>query len=397
MKMRLKNVTMIALYSAIVWTGYKSYAYLFDYRAPTILVQEIEDGMWFSEDIHCNVSTDKPSYLTISVDNNPVVADVYIPNDQRTHDIIIPINTLADGVHHLRFSSVDTSYNKNNSLKDVTFYVDNSPLHAAFLGDSHIKVLQGRTLKIQFQANKEIAQAKVHALAEFYDCFPVSKNQNMYECYIPISCEEKPSEYMFCVEVCDRVGNRISLDNKFEIIACDFKKQAIQIDPVKIQEEKAKGKTESEFEQHVMQLVNNSPQEKLWKGSFLPPVQIDKVTCEYGTIRTSQERGRYMHKALDVITKPKSVIWAPQNGIVVLKDRYDFSGNTVVVDHGHGILSLFYHLDDFADIEVGQKIAQGKPLGTLGKTGYATGYHLHWEMRVNNTPVDPMQWVNETF
>lgn len=394
---RLKNVTMIALYSAIIWTGYKSYVYLFDYTAPTITIQGIKDDMWFSGDIHCNVATDKSSYVTVSIDNNPVLTNVYIPKDKKSHEMIIPIDTLANGEHHFKLSSVDTSYNKNSFSKDITFYVDNSPLQAAFLGDSHIKVLQGRTLKVQFQANKEIAQAKVHALAEFYDCFPVSKNQNIHECYIPISCEEKPNEYMFCVEVCDRVGNKISLDNKFEIVACDFKKQAIQIDPTKIQEEKSKGKTELEFEEYVMQLVNSSPHEKLWKGTFLPPVQIDKVTCEYGTIRTSQERGRYMHKALDVITKPKSVIWAPQNGVVVVKDRYDFSGNTVVVDHGHGIFSLFYHLDDFADIEVGQKIAQGKPLGTLGKTGYATGYHLHWEMRVRNVPIDPMQWVNETF
>lgn len=104
-----------------------------------------------------------------------------------------------------------------------------------------------------------------------------------------------------------------------------------------------------------------------------------------------------MHKALDVINLPKSVVWATQDGVVALKERYDVSGNTVVIDHGHGILSLFYHLDDFADLEVGQKIAQGKPVGTLGKTGYATGYHLHWEMRVRNNPVDPMQWTQETF
>ena len=90
---------------------------------------------------------------------------------------------------------------------------------------------------------------------------------------------------------------------------------------------------------------------------------------------------------------PRSVVWAPQDGIVVMKDRFAPSGNTVIVDHGLGILSLFYHLEDFADIEVGQKILQGNPLGTIGKTGFATGYHLHWEMRINNTPVDPLQWI----
>ena len=94
---------------------------------------------------------------------------------------------------------------------------------------------------------------------------------------------------------------------------------------------------------------------------------------------------------------PKSVVWATQNGVVVHKGRYASSGNTVVVDHGWGLLSLFFHLEDIADIKVGTKVAKGNPLGTIGKTGYATGYHLHWEMRINNIPVDPMQWTKQNF
>ena len=83
--------------------------------------------------------------------------------------------------------------------------------------------------------------------------------------------------------------------------------------------------------------------------------------------------------------------------MIVLKDRFDSSGNTVIIDHGLGVVSLFCHLDDFSNIEVGQNIMQGSPLGTIGKTGYVTGYHLHWEMRVNNIPVDPMQWTKTIF
>jgi murein DD-endopeptidase MepM/ murein hydrolase activator NlpD len=111
-------------------------------------------------------------------------------------------------------------------------------------------------------------------------------------------------------------------------------------------------------------------------------------------VRTTQHKGRYAHKALDIINSPKSVVWSTQDGKVVLKDRFAFSGNTVVIDHGMGVLSLFFHLDNFADIKEGDKIAKGEPIGTIGKTGYADGYHLHWEMRVDNIPVDPMQWTN---
>ena len=145
------------------------------------------------------------------------------------------------------------------------------------------------------------------------------------------------------------------------------------------------------------ELLKKSPHEKLWRGPFCAPIDVARVTCDFGTIRTTQEKGRYMHKGLDLANAPKSVVWAPHDGIVVHKERYAFTGNTVIIDHGWGILSLFFHLDNFADIQVGQKVAKGNPIGTLGKTGYATGYHLHWEMRVNNVQVDPMQWTKTNF
>ncbi len=135
----------------------------------------------------------------------------------------------------------------------------------------------------------------------------------------------------------------------------------------------------------------------MWRGAFCAPIDIERISCEFGTIRTTQHKGRYAHKALDIINTPKSVVWSPQEGIVVLKDRFAGSGNTVVIDHGCGVLSLFFHLHDFAGIEVGQKLAQGNPIGKIGKTGEATGYHLHWEMRVDNVAVDPMQWTKTTF
>ncbi len=101
-----------------------------------------------------------------------------------------------------------------------------------------------------------------------------------------------------------------------------------------------------------------------------------------------------MHKALDIVASaPRAVVWASQSGIVVLKDRYVHSGNTIIIDHGWGILSMYFHLETYANIEAGQKIRKGNPIGTMGKTGYAGGYHLHWEMRVGNVAIDPMQWI----
>ncbi len=394
---RLKTIFLGLICTFVSWTSYKGYIYFFDYTAPAITVQGMHDSAWCTGDVHCSIATNKPCSLSIWVDDVQLIKNEHNGTHKQPYACAIPTDALANGQHQLKVVCTDTSYNQNVSTKECPFWVDNLPLQAVFVDEERLKVLQGRTLHVQFQANKEIEQARVHALAASYDCFVASKEQNMYECYIPIPCEEKPNEYLFSVEIKDRVGNKIALDNKFEIRASEFKKQTIQVNAEKIKEEKERGRSELELEEQLAQLAKSSPSEKLWRGPFCTPIEVKQVTCDFGTIRTSQERGRYMHKALDVINLPKSVVWATQDGVVALKERYDVSGNTVVIDHGHGILSLFYHLDDFADLEVGQKIAQGKPVGTLGKTGYATGYHLHWEMRVRNNPVDPMQWTQETF
>jgi murein DD-endopeptidase MepM/ murein hydrolase activator NlpD len=164
-----------------------------------------------------------------------------------------------------------------------------------------------------------------------------------------------------------------------------------------MEQEKVLGADNKRLGDALETITKESPHEKLWRGPFVMPIDSPRVTCEFGTIRTTTEKGRYMHKGLDIVNLPRAVVWSPQDGVVVHKERYAFTGNTVVIDHGWGILSLFYHLENFSEIQVGQKVAKGNPVGTVGKTGYATGYHLHWEMRVNNVQVDPMQWTRASF
>jgi hypothetical protein len=359
----------------------------------------IENNNYYAGEVQCMVSCDKKGEISIVLDDQqPLVTNFKLSKNQQEQPFTIPTRTIANGKHMLKAEFTDTTYHKNKVLIEREFYVDNLPLQAAFTKpDTDLKVLQGRTLHLQFQVNKPISNARVHALANMYECFPESKNSLVYECFIPIACEEKASEYLLSIDVTDRVGNALHVDNKFQVVMYPFKKTSLHVDAEKIKKEEEMGISMKELEEQLEILAQNSPAEKLWRGSFCTPIDIQRVTCEFGTIRTTQHKGRYAHKALDVINAPKSVVWAPQDGIVVLKERYDASGNTVIIDHGCGILSLFFHLDDFAKINVGDKVTKGNPIGTLGKTGYATGYHLHWEMRVQNVAIDPMQWTKNTF
>jgi peptidase M23-like protein len=378
--------------------GWYLYGYLFDKKVPVLSIAGVEQEAYYCGDVQCFVTSNKSGDISIWLDGAPLAVNFPIRSGNQEHPFIIPTKTIANGKHDLKIEMVDNTFNKNKKTEERTFYVDNIPLQAAFVKTDNDKVLQGRTFHLQFQVNKEeIKEAKVQAFSQWYHCFPESKSSPIYECYIPISCEEVPSEYLLTVELRDHVNNELHLETKFQVVLFPFKKQLLQVSKDKLDEEKRLADDMSNLEELLASLVAKSPHEKLWRGNFCTPIDISRISCEFGTVRTTQEKGRYVHKAVDVINMPKSVVWSTQDGVVVVKQRFANSGNTVIVDHGWGVFSLFFHLDNFADINVGKKIAKGNPIGTLGKTGYATGYHLHWEMRINNIPVDPLQWTKSNF
>ncbi len=398
MVFRVKNILMIFLLSIIGLVGWKTYSYFFDTEVPILVISGLNNGSYYCGDVRCGFMSNKVGAISVWLDGNVLVSNTKLYKQEQEQSFTIPTKTLSQGEHVLKAEFIDTTFHKNKTTAQRSFYIDNVALQAAFVRpDAEYKVFQGRTLHVQFQVNKEIKEAKVQALANTYDCFPEAKNSSVYECFIPITCEENSNEYLLSVNVTDYVGNTARLDNKFQIVPFPFKKQVLHVSADKVKEEKELGLSQSEFDHTIEEITQNSPQEKLWHGVFCAPIDIVRTTCEFGTIRTTQEKGRYMHKALDIINAPKSVVWATQDGIIALKERYAASGNTVVIDHGWGMVSLFFHLDNFADIQAGQKIAKGNPIGTIGKTGYATGYHLHWETRINNIQVDPLQWTKPNF
>lgn len=390
----VRHIPTIIITCTIGWLSWHTYTYFLDSTKPSFIVTGIHDKHYYCDDIACFMSSDKSGLISAWLDGKQILQKIKIKAQQETQPLTIDTKTLSNGKHILKVDIIDTNYHRNSASHEYDFFVDNEPLQAVFknVGQSY-KVPQGRTVHIALSTNKEIKSAYIETLSHSYQCFADTHNPTLYECFIPIECEAQPNEYLVTAHIEDKVGNIVNLDNKLAITAYPFKKETLVVTADKIQEEKSLGKESRALETEIEKLSLQSPPEKLWRGQFCVPIEVQRITCDYGTVRTTQHKGRYAHKAIDMINAPKSVVWATQDGIIALKDRFANSGNTVIIDHGMGVLSLFYHLDSFADIEVGQKIYQGNPIGTIGKTGFATGYHLHWEMRINNIPVDPMQWI----
>ncbi len=369
---------------------------------PEFSLSGIEDGGYYSKQVECAL-VGKSDYaieqVHATLDGKPfeIAPSTQVNKASFTLPFVIDTEQLSDGQHTLSLQAVDASFNENRAEQAFSFGVDNTQLKAALLAPEY-KVLQGRTIHVKINSSKDLSSAKVEFLSGTYNCCRESGYTNVYECFIPIDVELPAREYALTASLVDVVGNEVSLSGKATIEACSFKKHAtIHIESQKLEDEKEVSIGGNALEDLIEQLVAQSPSEKLWTGTFDIPVDVQRISTEFGEVRTTPEKGKYMHKAVDLVNHPKSVVWASEGGKVVVKDRYLMTGNTVVIDHGMGVHTVYSHLEDFSDIEVGDMLKKGNPIGKLGKTGYATGYHLHWELRVNNMAVDPLQWTNKTF
>ena len=102
------------------------------------------------------------------------------------------------------------------------------------------------------------------------------------------------------------------------------------------------------------------------------------------------------HSGVDISASMGSAVIAPADGYVTFADFLGGYGRAVMVDHGHGISTRYGHLGSFA-VAAGQHIRRGDIIGYVGLSGRSTGPHLHYEVRINNTPVNPYKYLRITL
>jgi len=116
------------------------------------------------------------------------------------------------------------------------------------------------------------------------------------------------------------------------------------------------------------------------------------VACATGTSNFGVDRGRSRHEGIDLSAPAGTRVVATADGVVSTAERWGDFGRVVVIDHGAGWQTRYAHLKSIK-VKKGKRVERGAVVGTVGKSGNATGYHLHYEIRHHGAPVDPRPYL----
>ncbi|MEE8108593.1 MAG: M23 family metallopeptidase, partial [Gammaproteobacteria bacterium] len=125
---------------------------------------------------------------------------------------------------------------------------------------------------------------------------------------------------------------------------------------------------------------------------YLPA--IGPRSSAFGLKRFFNEQPRSPHSGVDIAAPDKSDVVAPAAGVVVATGDYFFNGNTVLIHHGQGLVTMYCHMSEI-DVQDGDRLDAGDLIGKIGQTGRVTGPHLHWSLSLNQVRVNPELFLVE--
>ncbi len=204
---------------------------------------------------------------------------------------------------------------------------------------------------------------------------------------VAISYNTTPGSYNLEVYIDNGEAESSTLSAEFTITDKEFRTSQFTMPPSRTEGWTAERLAEDR--EKVRLARENTEPYPLWLERFIIPLE-GRVTSEYGAVRIINQNPPRRHAGIDIATDEGEPIIAPNRGIVRLAEFLLSGGYTVIIDHGLDLSSTYMHLHTLS-VEEGDLVERGDKIGTVGMTGYATGPHLHWEVNIGQTPVNPEQ------
>jgi murein DD-endopeptidase MepM/ murein hydrolase activator NlpD len=275
---------------------------------------------------------------------------------------------------------------ENKILLMLTLFALSAPLHAFYEILESNTVKEGGIIKIKIGAPQSAKAADIIFLGNKYPAFfrgyEVKDREMVYTAMVPVPLGTSGREKLVI---------RCMLDT-------GITQNEEKIKVKKLKEEKSEVDTGGQMSRELLDAIEKENKvihayvEKVtpvkYELPFLTPVH-GIISTAFGASRDYDKgAAAWRHKGVDIAAKEGTSIKASNNGTVVMAARGQAYGNAVIVDHGGGIFTLYFHMSKIY-VKSGDSVSKGDVIGAVGRTGLATGPHLHFQIDLFRVPVNP--------
>jgi len=258
----------------------------------------------------------------------------------------------------------------------------------------HVKVrarsLQpGEVARLDITSADAVRTVSVTAFGRSLSAFPAG--DGLWRCLVGLDLDVAPGDHPVHVAALGPDGAKASVDETLTVTAKEFPTRTLRVNPKFVTPPSsalARIKREQKRLGEIFATVTTPP---FWDGAFIVPIS-GTVVSGFGVRSVFNHQPRAPHSGADFASPTGTPIHAPNAGAVVLAEPLYYTGNTIVVDHGAGLVSLFAHLSKMM-VTSGDHVTRGQVLGEVGATGRVTGPHLHWTVRLGGARVDPLSMI----
>ena len=205
---------------------------------------------------------------------------------------------------------------------------------------------------------------------------------------VGIDFESAPGPKTLRVEAVGECGDTHRASRRVEVVSGRFRIQRLNVDPQYVEPPESERERIRLDREKVARVWTAADTTRHWRGPFRKPV-VSASPGDFGAKRVFNGKPRSRHSGVDLAAPEGTDVLAPAPAVVALADALYFSGGTVILDHGSGLFTTYFHLSAI-DVGPGTEVAAGQRIGAVGATGRATGPHLHWGARLGGARVNPL-------
>ena len=250
------------------------------------------------------------------------------------------------------------------------------------LSPQQLIAFQGKAFSLHISSSIEVSSAAASFLDKAVPYYPQGLQ---FRAVLGIPAETKPGIYPLIVKVESPLGTRL-IKQSLTIKKTYFPAEYGRIGNATF----SLLKWVAEDQAKLTNILTREAGAQYWSGKFNVPT-LGKYTSPFGAHRVFNGAMIGFHRGQDIAGPVGSQIRAANAGVVAMAEKLKVHGNTIVLDHGQGIYTLYNHLSKMV-VKAGDRVWKGEIIGRMGSTGFSTGSHLHWGVSIHDERVDPISF-----